>query len=82
MRTKRHVARRFALIQSQLGFEPLPGLVNEGDHRDGDPAKIGCKPGDVVVGLFLAGVQDVVVAEGGEAFVPPAGMETLLPDTA
>ena len=64
MGAKRHVARRLALIQPELRFEPLPGFVHQRDHGDGHLAKIGRQGGDVVVGLFRRCVQDAVFPQG------------------
>src|ERR1035441_8668722 len=66
MGAKCHVARRLGLSQSHLGFEPLPGFVHQGDHRDGNLTNICRQSGDVVVSLFRRGVQDVIITQGGQ----------------
>ena len=67
MGAKRHVSRGLLLIQAQLGLEPLPGLVHQGDHRDGHITEIGRERGDIVISLFRRGIQDVVFPQGRQA---------------
>ena len=50
-----------------LGFEPLPGFVHQGDHRDGHVAEIGSQRGNVVVGLFRRRIEDVIFPQGGQS---------------
>ena len=64
VRAEGHVPRRLLLIQAHLGLEPLPGLVHQGDHRDGHLAQISRQRREVVVGLFGSGIQDVVFPQG------------------
>ena len=60
MRAERHVARGRSDRQADLGFEPLPGGVDEGDRSDGRVADQGREVHQVVERLFGGRIEDLV----------------------
>lgn len=52
--TEGNVSVGMAEVQSELGFEPLLGFVNQGDIGDGHVKNFGDQPGDGIEAFVRA----------------------------
>ena len=59
MCTKRHLARGLGGIQPMPRLEPLALAIDQTDQGNRRVADLGCQRGEVVVGLFLQGIENL-----------------------